>query len=59
MKYTYKIVKEDYHTGEQSKRNKTIVRFNPLIVGGLYCHLGKGCTGCYRVLSLESTQVII
>lgn len=52
MEYTYKIVKENYSTGEHAKRSRTISRCQPLTVGGLYFHLGKGFPGCYRVLAL-------
>lgn len=50
--YTYRIVKEDYATGERSKRTRIIDRYKPLEVGGLYMHLGKGYPGAYRVLKL-------
>lgn len=48
--YTYLIIKEDFYTGEQSGRKKTITKGNPLDVGGLYMHLGKGYPGSWRVL---------
>lgn len=50
--YTYRVVKEDFHSGERSKRTRTITRNRPLRVGGLYMHLGKGFSGAYRVLEL-------
>lgn len=48
--YIYKIIKEDFHTGQRGKRKKTIFRNDPLKVGGLYTHLGNGLKGCYRIL---------
>lgn len=48
--YQYKIVKEDYNTGKQGKRSRTIERKRALTVGGLYFHLGNGLKGCWRVL---------
>lgn len=56
MVYTYRIIKEDFHTGKRGKRCRTICRYKPLEVGGLYLHLGAGYPGCYRILSLISTE---
>lgn len=56
MEYTYKIVKEDYRTGEQARRCRTITRYRPLEIGGLYFHLGSGFPGCYRVLSHDRME---
>lgn len=49
--YTYKVVKENWN-GSQAKRSRRITRNKPLVVGGLYVHLGKGFPGAYRVLEL-------
>lgn len=55
--YVYTVVKEDFITGERVKRKKKCTRFVPdLEVGGLYCHLGDGFSGCYRVLALEEVE---
>lgn len=48
--HTYKIVREDFHTGQCSKRIRRITRNHPLKIGGLYSQLGKGYPGTYRVL---------
>lgn len=48
--YTYKIVREDFHTGQCSQRIRRITRNHPLKIGGLYSQLGKGYPGTYRVL---------
>lgn len=50
--YTYKVIREDYYTGKQGNRSRTITRNRPLTIGGLYFHLGKGFNGCWRVLKL-------
>ncbi len=50
--YTYKIIKENVATGERAKRTRTICRYRPLEIGGLYLHLGNGYPGAYRVLAL-------
>lgn len=50
--YTYKVLRE-YQDGSSAKRAKTITRYKPLKVGGLYVHLGKGFPGMQRVLSEE------
>lgn len=47
--YTYRIIKEDFHTGQQGKHSRTIIRNRPLTVGGLYVHLPR-VKGCWRVL---------
>lgn len=52
--YIYKLIREDWATGAQAKRHRTIIRDKPdLKVGGLYVHLGKGYPGCQRVISQE------
>ena len=52
--YVYEIVREDLATGEQGKRKKKLYRYEPdLEVGGLYLHLGPGCPGAQRVLSMK------
>lgn len=56
MEYTYKIIKENYSTGERAGHSRTISRCQPLTIGGLYFHLGKGYPGCYKVLSLLHTE---
>lgn len=48
--YVYRIIKEDFYTGERGKRTRKIFRREPLTVGGLYMQLGKGYPGAYRVL---------
>ncbi len=54
VSYVYTLVKEDFKTGEQSKRHRKYYSFSKkLEVGGLYVQLGKGWPGCYRVLSVE------
>ncbi|MCD8073751.1 MAG: hypothetical protein LUF27_01720 [Lachnospiraceae bacterium] len=50
--YVYKVIRENVVTGEQGKRPKKCWRFEPLKVGGLYCHLGDGFPGFQRVLEL-------
>lgn len=55
--YIYTVTREDFITGEQSKRTKKYYTFTPLTVGGLYTHLGKGFPGCQRVLSVEEHLV--
>ena len=56
--YTYKIIKEDFHTGVRGKRTRTITKNRPLEVGGLYAQLGNGYPGCYRILELIEEEVI-
>ena len=50
--YTYRIIKEDPHTGKRGKRIRKYYCYEPLDVGGLYLHLGCGYPGAYRVLEL-------
>lgn len=52
MLYTYRIVKENCVSGKRSGRTRTITRYKPLEIGGLYLHLGTGFPGAYRVLEL-------
>ena len=56
--YTYKVVKEDFHTGKRGKRKKSCQRPYPLKVGGLYAHLGVGFPGFWRVLKLEKEEEV-
>lgn len=56
MSYTYRIIKENVITGERAKRSKTIRRYEPLTLGGLYCHLGHGFPGFYRILELVAAE---
>ena len=56
MLYTYRIVKENYVTGVRGKRTQTITRREPLTINGLYCHLGNGLKGFWRVLELVATE---
>ena len=56
MLYTYKIVKENIVNGERGKRTRIITRCEPLKINGLYCHLGDGLKGFYRVLELVGTE---
>lgn len=53
--YTYKVVRE-YPDGSRGKRCKTITRFIPLRVGGIYVHLGNGFPGMQLVLSEVSRE---
>lgn len=56
--YIYTVVKEDWNTGERSKRTRKYYACKPeLTIGGLYFHLGIGFRGCYRVLSVKEHQV--
>lgn len=50
--YVYRIIRENIVNGVRSKRTRTIDRYEPLKIGGLYMHLGKGYPGAYRVLEL-------
>lgn len=50
IEYIYKVVRE-YPDGSRAGRCKTISRYKPLTVGGLYVHLGKGFPGMQRILS--------
>lgn len=54
--YTYKVLRE-YPDGSRLRRAKTITRYKPLKVGGLYVHLGKGFPGMQRVLSEEVKEL--
>lgn len=54
--YTYRVVRENVATGERGKRTKTIDRYEPLKIGGLYAHLGKGFPGFQRILELVSVE---
>lgn len=54
--YTYKVIRE-YPDGRISGRVKTIIRYKPLTVGGLYVHLGKGFPGMHRVISGKGKEV--
>lgn len=54
-RYTYKVIRENVVTGERAKRSRTIERYEPLTVGGLYVHLGSGYPGARRILELVST----
>lgn len=55
--YVYRIVKEDFYTGERSKRTKIIERTNPLKVGALYFQLGSHFPGSYRILELIEEKI--
>lgn len=54
--YTYRIIRENVATGVRGKRSKIISRYEPLKVGGLYCHLGAGCPGFQRILELIDVE---
>ena len=56
MIYSYRVVKENYATGERGKRTRTITRYTPLKINGLYCHLGNEFKGFWRVLELITTE---
>ena len=56
--YTYRIIKEDPHTGKRGKRIRKYYCYEPLDVGGLYLHLGYGYPGAYRVLELLEYEEI-
>lgn len=51
--YISTVVREDFGTGERTKRTRKYYSSTPLTVGGLYVHLGKGYPGYQRVLSVE------
>lgn len=55
-RYTYKVIRENVVTGERAKRSRTIERYEPLTVGGLYMHLGYGYPGAQRVLELMGEE---
>lgn len=48
--YIYKVARE-YPDGRRASKLRTITRFKPLTVGGLYVRLGKGYPGMQRVIS--------
>lgn len=50
-RYIYRVARENLATCER-KRSRTIERYDPLKVGGLYMHLGSGYPGAQRVLEL-------
>ncbi len=54
--YVYKVVRE-YTDGRRSGRCKTIFRYKPLSVGGIYVHLGDGFPGMQRVISEEIKNI--
>lgn len=54
--YVYKVIRENAVTGQRGKRAKKFFTFEPLNVGGLYCHLGSGFPGFQRVLELVSEE---
>ena len=51
-RYIYRVARENVVTGERAKRSRTIERYEPLKVCGLYMHLGYGYPGAQRVLEL-------
>lgn len=55
-RYTYRVIRENAFTGERARRSRTIERYDPLKVGGLYMHLGSGCPGAQRVLELVRVE---
>lgn len=56
--YEYKVIKEDFYTGQRDKRSRTIIRNRPLKVGGLYIQL-LGLKGYWRVLELvEGSETV-
>ena len=54
--YTYKIIKENYYTGERAKRATLYYSNNPLKIDGLYFHLPGTKSGSYRVLELLEVE---
>lgn len=54
-RYIYKVARENVATGER-KKSRTIERYDPLKVGGLYMHLGPGYPGAQRVLELARVE---
>ena len=51
----YRVIRE-YPDGSRGKRSKSLLRYidqDPLVIGGLYVHLGNGYPGMQRVLSAE------
>ena len=55
-RYTYKVIRENVVTGERAKRSRTIERYEPLTVGGLYMQLGYGYPGAQRALELVRVE---
>lgn len=55
-RYIYRVARENVVTGERAKRSRTIERYEPLTVGGLYMHLGSGYPGAQRVLELMGEE---
>ena len=55
-RYIYRVARENVVTGERAKRSRTIERYEPLTVGGLYMHLGSGYPGAQRVLELVRVE---
>lgn len=55
--YVYRVVRE-HMDGSRGKRTKKLYRweYEPLNVGGLYLHLGRGFPGMQRVLELIETK---
>lgn len=56
--YRYKIVKEDFFSGERAKRGRIITRWKPLEVGGLYMHLYGKSGAAYRVVECVSQEEV-
>ena len=54
--YKYRLINEHPFTGERAKRSRIMYRYEPLTIGGLYCHLGLGFPGFYRVLELVAVE---
>lgn len=54
--YVYKVVRE-YPDGRRSGRVRNITRYKPLVVGGLYVHLGNGFPGMQRIISEEVKEM--
>jgi len=54
--YTYKLVRE-YQDGSRAGNSRTITRYKPLTVGGLYTHLGNGFPGMQRIISEEVKEM--
>lgn len=54
--YIYTVVRE-YPDGSRAKRKSKVYRYKPLVVGGLYTHLGAGFPGMQRILSAETREI--
>lgn len=54
--YSYKVIRE-YPDGKRAGRVRTLTRYKPLTVGGLYIHLGKGYPGMQRVISEKTREI--